>query len=115
MENAWLALFLDRTESMAHIPVNSTGSRRPIDRRLWIWGSLIGSGLLLIVTVFACLMQFLLASLGDELGARVAHTSVLVTGSAFLGGHILLVTLLALEALESNIGGASPTQGRSPS
>ena len=100
---------------MTLITGHTSGSRRPTDRCLWILGSLIGSVLMLILTVFAGLMQFLLAYLGDELGADVAQTTVLVTGSAFLVGQILLVTLLALDALESNIEGASPTQGRSPS
>jgi len=84
-------------------------------RRRWILGSLLGSGLLLIVTVFAGLMQVLLSSLGDDVGGRVAQGTVWVTGFGFLAGHILLVTLLALGSLESNMESVSPREGRSPS
>ncbi len=93
---------------------HATTPRPPTDTRPWIRGSLVGSGLLLTLTVFVGSMQLLLARLGDELGARVALGAVAVTGLGFVAVQILLVFLLALEALKSNMEGASPPPGRSP-
>ncbi|MCA9078734.1 MAG: hypothetical protein KDA93_27165 [Planctomycetaceae bacterium] len=76
-----------------------------VDRRQLIWGSLLMSGLLIVLSVLGLAMSVLLASLGDEFGGKIALVSALTTGVGWLITHIFLVSLLALAALERNMEG----------
>lgn len=65
--------------------------------------SLVGSGVLLIATVFCGSLWLLLGCLGDESGAVVALGTASMTAAGFLGTQFLLITLLALTLLQKNM------------
>ena len=76
--------------------------------RQWILGSVIGSGFLLIVSVFFAGMWAVLFHLGDEVGAKAAQGATGVSAAGLVVTHVLLVTLLALAFLQKNMD----TEGR---
>jgi hypothetical protein len=71
--------------------------------RRWIQGLLLASELLLIVLLCAAGFWGVLASLGDETGARFAHGVTSLIAAGFVLTHILLVTLLARAVLQANM------------
>lgn len=86
-----------------------------INHRRAILGLLWGSGGLLVMMLFAGGLGVALGTLGDEAGASACLGAAGVLGGGFLIVQILLITHLALAAVQGNMdeggdrGRAAPT------